>query len=275
MPKNLTHFKNIIDEAFPLNLEIKNEFIFFLKKRLQFKDSDIFANIEKTLTNKEEELINNFFEKKQKKVPLDYILKSTEFFEEDFYVDHRVLIPRPETELLVDFINKYHFSENIKILDAGTGSGCIGISIALKNPKFKVYGSDYYVDSLDVANINKKKLCADNFYLINSDWLSCFNEHSLDVVVSNPPYISENDPHLKNLRYEPKQALIASDNGLHEIIKISEQSKKILQKNGMLIFEHGFNQHAEVTNILKKNGFSKIRSLSDYQNHYRFTLGII
>ena len=117
-----------------------------------------------------------------KRQPLAYILNSSKFYDKEFYVDERVLIPRPETELLVDFIIEQDFSK-IKILDAGTGSGCIGISLALENPTLELYGSDFSMDSLNVAKINKNNLKADNFHLIHADWLSCFKEKSFDLIV--------------------------------------------------------------------------------------------
>ena len=275
MSKDLIHYNNIINKAFTADSNIKDEFVFFLREKLFLKDNDIFINKEKILTDVEENLIKDFIKKKLEGIPLDYILNSTKFYEEDFYIDERVLIPRPETELLVDFINNQNFPQRIKVLDAGTGSGCIGISIALKNPKFDVYGLDYSMDSLYVANINKDNLHVDNFFLIHSDWLTCFNDNSFDVIVSNPPYISEDDPHLDNLIHEPNKALVSSNNGLADIKKITQQSTRILQKGGMLLFEHGFNQSNEVNNILEANGFLGITSLEDFQSHPRATLGIL
>ena len=275
MSKNLTHYNNIIDDSFEASSGIKEELIFYLKEKLFLKHKDIYLNKEKIFTDSEDILIENFIKKKQEGIPLDYILNSTKFYEEEFYVDERVLIPRPETELLVDYINNYDFPRKIKILDAGTGSGCIGISIAIKNPKFEVYGSDYAIDSLNVAKINKKNLDVANFHLIQADWLCCFDEKSFDVIISNPPYIAEEDPHLNDLKHEPYQALVASNHGLGDIQKITQQSTKILKREGMIIFEHGFNQSNDVKNIFEENGFTNIKLIKDFQNHPRATLGMI
>ncbi len=253
---------------------IKDEFIFYLKEKLLFNDKDIYVDKNRELSKKEQDLIKEFIEKKKEGIPLDYILNSTKFYENNFYVDSRVLIPRPETEILVDYINN-NFSSSLKVLDAGTGSGCIGISIALKNSNFDVYGSDYSEGSLCVASINKNTHDVKNFSLIHASWLSCFKKGSFDLIVSNPPYIADQDPHLNKLIHEPKEALISKGNGLADIKKITEQSIGILQKDGMLLFEHGFNQSYEVNNILKENGFSNIRTLKDFQNHPRVTLGIL
>ena len=275
MSKNLIHYNNIIGKIFIANKDVKDEFIFYLKEKLHFHDRDIFVNKEKILTNNQEKLIKNFIEKKKEGIPLDYILNSTKFYEEEFYVDQRVLIPRPETELLVDYIYRQNFSGEISILDAGTGSGCIALSIALKNPKFQVYGSDFSIDSLHVASINKDNLRVDNFHLINSNWLSCFDKNSFDVIVSNPPYINKEDIHLNNLKHEPYQALVASNNGIGDIKTIICQSKDILKEKGILILEHGYNQSEEVNNILEENGFTNIKLLKDFQNLPRVSVGVL
>ena len=271
MSKNLSHFQNIIDKAFLAESNVKNEFIFYLKEKLKFKDDDIYVNKEKIFTDSEVNLINDFIQKKKAGIPLDYIINSSNFYEEEFYVDQRVLIPRPETELLVDFVNNYGFPKKIKILDAGTGSGCIGISIALKHPNYEVYGSDYSIDALNVANLNKASFKIKNFSLIQSDWLSCFGENSLDVIVSNPPYIKEDDKHLHTLMHEPYEALVAPDDGLAYIKTITEQSTSILKRGGVLIYEHGYKQSDKVHENFNNFGFSNIESLKDYQGHERIT----
>ena len=125
------------------------------------------------IKNKDKILIEKFLKQKEEGIPLDYILNSSKFYEYEFFVDSRVLIPRPETEIIIDYVNN-HFSSSVKVLDAGTGSGCIGISIALQNPSLKVYGSDCSADALDVAMINKNNLNVDNFSLVHADWLSSF-----------------------------------------------------------------------------------------------------
>ena len=171
------------------------------------------------------------------------------------------------------FVN--HFLSPIKVLDAGTGSGCIGISIALQNPNLNVYGSDRSADALNVALINKNKLDVDNFSLVHADWLSSFKKESFDLIVSNPPYIANQDPHLENLKYEPNKALVAKDNGLGDLRLIIEQSTEVLKSGGMLVLEHGYQQQEEVENILKKNHFVEIANLKDFQDLPRITLGTL
>ncbi len=254
--------------------DIRNEFVFYLKEKLQLNDNDIYVNKERELSKKEHELIKEFIEKKKEGLPLDYILNSTKFYNNDFYVDSRVLIPRPETEILVDYVNN-NFVSSIKVLDAGTGSGCIGISIALNNSNFDVYGSDFSEDSLSVASINQNTLDVKNFSIIHASWLSCFKKNSFDLIVGNPPYIADQDSHLKDLKHEPIKALVSKDGGLGDIKLIVEQSTEVLKSGGMLILEHGYHQQQEVENIFKSNRFSKIDNLKDFQKLPRITLGTL
>ena len=269
MSNKLNFYKENFDSK-----TIKEEFVFYLKEKLHFSDKDIFIDSDRVLTKGEKSLIEEFFEQKKEGIPLDYILNSTKFYESDFFVDSRVLIPRSETEILVDYVNN-HFNDPIKVLDAGTGSGCIGISIALKKTNFKVYGSDFSKHALDVALINKSKLNVGNFFLVNANWLSCFKNESFDLILSNPPYIAENDSHLDNLIHEPKIALTSSDAGLSDIKEIIQESSKILKRRGVLIIEHGYNQEDQVKDLLKDNYFSDIINIKDYQGLPRITYGIL
>ena len=253
---------------------IKNEFIFFLKEKLHFNDAEIYISSDKVLTVEDENLIKAFIKQKNEGIPLDYILNSSKFYEYEFFVDSRVLIPRPETEIIVDYVNS-HFSSPIRLLDAGTGSGCIGISIALKNPSFQIYGSDYSEDAIDVASINKNNLSVKNFLIIHENWLSCFKTKCFDLVISNPPYIAESDSHLEKLVHEPNIALVSKERGLFSIKKIVEQSSKVLKEGGLLMIEHGYDQQDDVGSIFKKYNFSKIENLKDLQSLPRITLGTI
>ena len=275
MSSNLNFYKNKVADIWPNDQEISKEFIFYLKEYLNLKDASIYVDKDYLLSNDEQEGIEEFINHKKDGLPLDYILKKSFFYGNEFLVDQRVLIPRSETELLVDHINTLNFPDNIKILDAGTGSGCIGISIAMHNPNIQVYGLDYSAKSLEVAKANKNYFELNNFSLIHSDWLSSIKERSIDFIVSNPPYIDSQDIHLKDLIHEPASALVASDSGLGDFKVISQQASLKLRKGGVLIFEHGYQQASEVSKIMKKNGFNNIETFKDHQSHPRITKGII
>ena len=275
MSSNLNFYKNKVADIWPNDQEIANEFIFYLKEHLNLKDTSIYIDKDYLLSNDEQEGIEEFINHKKDGLPLDYILKKSFFYGNEFLVDQRVLIPRSETELLVDHINTLNFPDNIKILDAGTGSGCIGISIAMHNPNIQVYGLDYSAKSLEVAKANKNYFELNNFSLIHSDWLSSIKDRSIDFIVSNPPYIDSQDIHLKDLIHEPASALVASDRGLGDFKVISQQASLKLRKDGVLLFEHGYEQASEVSKIMKKNGFNNIETFKDHQSHPRITKGII
>lgn len=275
MSPNLNYYKNKVADTWPHDHEISKEFIFYLKEVLGLKDTAIYIDRDYLLSNDEQGAIEEFINHKKNGVPLDYILKKSFFYGNEFLVDKRVLIPRPETELLVDYINNLKFLDDIKILDAGTGSGCIGISIAIDNPNIKVYGLDYSAKSIEVANANKNYFELNNFSLIHSDWLSSIKDRSIDIVVSNPPYIDSEDKHLRDLIHEPISALVASEGGLGDFKVISYQASLKLKKGGILIFEHGYQQASYVSNIMRENGFNNIESFKDHQSHLRITKGII
>ena len=275
MSPNLNYYKNKVADTWPNDHEISKEFIFYLKEVLGLKDTAIYIDRDYLLSNDEQGAIEEFINHKKNGVPLDYILKKSFFYGNEFLVDKRVLIPRPETELLVDYINNLKFLDYTKILDAGTGSGCIGISIAIDNPNIEVYGLDYSAKSIEVANANKNYFELNNFSLIHSDWLSSIKDRSIDIVVSNPPYIDSEDKQLRDLKHEPISALVASEGGLGDFKVISYQASLKLKKGGILIFEHGYQQASYVSNIMRENGFNNIESFKDHQSHLRITKGII
>ena len=272
MIKDLSYYNKKIKEIWPDESHISKELIFYIKEKLDLNDLSIFVDNHK-FSKEEENSINDFIEKKKNGIPLDYILQKSSFYQNDFFVDERVLIPRPETEILVGHINNLNLSPGMKILDAGVGSGCIGASLAKLNPETLVYGVDCSTAALQVAKINKQKLNLNNFYLINSIWLNSLQENMFDIVVSNPPYVAPFDSHLEELKHEPISALVAEQNGLRDFDLISSQAIKVLKNDGLLAFEHGNNQANEVRNIMINYGFKNIELIYDYQSQPRITLG--
>ena len=273
MPASLNTYKEKIrqlESSFP---GISNNFRFFLKKALKYSDSIIVLNDDFDILDHEMEIIEGFIESSKNKIPIEYMLHEAEFYGRNFYVDNRVLIPRDETELLIDILKNYFQKKDLKVVDLGTGSGCIAISIALEIPKSIVLGVDKYLDALNVATKNKHIHQVTNFHVKQSDWLSDINVYDFDVVISNPPYIDPTDKHLKDLIHEPKNALIAADRGLSDIKKISIQAYKKLKIGGILMFEHGFNQADEVKKIMELSNFHEIENFKDYQLHPRITIG--
>lgn len=272
MSRNLNSYIKQIKEISSSGDNFSKEFIFYLKEELNLSDLSIFVDNYK-LSKEEENSINFFIEQKKNGVPLDYILQNSSFFNNNFYVDNRVLIPRPETELIVEHIHNLNLLPGMKVLDAGVGSGCIGCSLAKLNPQVDIFGLDLSLDALKVASINKEKLDLNNFYLLNSDWLRALKENTFDIIISNPPYIAPLDPHINDLKHEPIEALVAENNGLADINLISNQAFMIIKEGGLVLFEHGYNQSDDVKRIMTKFGFKDITMVKDYQSQPRITLG--
>jgi len=213
--------------------------------------------------------VDSFFTNYVKGVPLDYILNESSFLDFTFYVDSRVLIPRPETELIVEKVIDFALNKNANVLDVGTGSGCISISLAMLRPDLKIFASDISLDALDVASINLQNYQVKNVLLIQSNWLSYVKTKSVDLVISNPPYLKPDDIHLGNLIHEPQSALV-SPKGIKSFLEISHQAFIALKHGGRIIFEHGHSQRLEVTEILEDCGFTNIISEPDLQGLDRF-----
>ncbi|AWD32215.1 Release factor glutamine methyltransferase [Candidatus Kinetoplastibacterium sorsogonicusi] len=197
--------------------------------------------------------------------PISYIIGSREFYGHNFLINSDVLIPRPDTELLVDtsleFISNMN---NPKILDLGTGSGIIAISIAINRPDAEIWACDISEKALNVAKKNAKNFNVDIKFLC-SDWFKSIYNQKFDLILSNPPYISNNDTHLNigDLRFEPNIALIGGLDGLSAFYTIISESVKFLKPGSMIWVEHGFNQSKDVYHIMKNNNFINIISKKD------------
>ena len=219
------------------------------------------------------EKYKNGVQQRSEGMPIPYICGSQEFFGRPFKVTPDVLIPRPDTETLVEFIlNSCAPEHSASLLDLGTGSGCIAVTLALEKTNFKVSATDVCERALNVARQNAHQLKASvNFYL--GSWFDAIPTGKMfDIIVSNPPYIHQDDEHLKNLTYEPIGALTDGFNGLTHIEHIISQAPYFLTSNGLLAFEHGWDQGEAVRAIFEKNGcWEKIQTIKDLGNNDRVT----
>ena len=209
------------------------------------------------------------------KEPLAYILKNKEFWSKDFIVDRNTLIPRPETELLCESVIKIFKNKSVQILDIGTGSGCIILSILSEMKSAKGIGIDISGKAIKVAKKNSNKLGLNKRVKFLNKSLENIHGYKFDLVVSNPPYIKTSD--IKNLsddikKYEPKIALDGGKDGLDVIKKVIYKSKTILKNLGMLVLEIGYGQHYKVSQILKKQSFKEELLVKDYKNNVRCIL---
>lgn len=242
---------------------------YFLKS-LGISDTVIALEDNLRLSREQSLKIEMFFSSYLDGLPIDYIMNESVFYGNKFYIDSRVLIPRPETEFIVDWALDLQLKRNSLIAELGTGSGCVSISLALENSNLKIIATDISNDALDVANLNVNSHDVRNILLVKSHWISCIKSESLDLIISNPPYLKSNDEHLKDLKHEPLIALITK-NGLESFHEIAVQAFSRLKSGGKIIFEHGCSQAYEVSKILKENGFKNILSEQDLQGLDRYT----
>lgn len=209
--------------------------------------------------------------------PMAYIVGTREFMGHDFLVTPAVLIPRPETELLVETaLDCLQGRDNPKVLDLGTGTGAIAISMALAQPLACVVATDFSTAALDIARLNAQRLGASVEFLSGSWYDALLDQKGFDLIVSNPPYIAASDAHLQqgDLRFEPPHALTDGQDGLSAIRTIVAGAGQRLNPGGGLFVEHGWDQAAHVRDLLEQGGFAQVTSLRDLAGIERVTGGI-
>ncbi len=208
--------------------------------------------------------------------PIAYIVGEQEFWSLPLKVAPSTLIPRPETELLVETILDKLQLESAKGIDLGTGTGAIALALASEQPNWQILGVDFNHDAVELASKNKQSLSIDNVEFVQSSWLSNVDPKWLnqcDFIVSNPPYIDKKDPHLSqgDVRFEPSSALVADKEGLQDIIDIAQQSLNYLKPDSLLLLEHGFEQGEAVRSILTSFGYQHAATLKDLAGLDRIT----
>ncbi|MGL4767217.1 MAG: peptide chain release factor N(5)-glutamine methyltransferase [Formosimonas sp.] len=206
--------------------------------------------------------------------PMAYIIGSREFYGREFIVTPDVLIPRPDTETLIDTLLDLYDGQNWHVLDLGTGSGAIAITLALECPNWQVCAADISTAALTVAQRNATQLAA-TVQFEASDWLSAFTGQKFDLIVSNPPYIDVNDDHLNqgDLRFEPRIALTDQQNGLTNYIHLIDTVPDYLNNTGQLWFEHGYDQAEPISSLMRQKGYHNVRTVIDLGGNPRVTGG--
>ncbi|SHE80953.1 release factor glutamine methyltransferase [Tissierella praeacuta DSM 18095] len=259
--------------------------ILIMCKLLDVDKSYIYTYGEREVSEEIESKFLQLVERRTEGYPIQYILGEREFMGLDFYLEEGVLIPRPDTEVLVeyiiDYINKRYKNKRIKVLDLGIGSGSISLSIANYCKDVFVYGVDISDTAIKIANINKSKFGLSNVNFYKGDLFEAIEsldlEKEFQIIVSNPPYIASEEIETLDITvkdFEPRSALDGGVDGLDFYRKITPESRKYLKDNGLLIYEIGYNQGEEVRNILIDEGFREVSILKDLQGHTRVVLGI-
>ncbi len=262
--------------------------------------SFLFTNPDYLLTTEEQSCYNALLKRYRAGEPVAYLTGAQGFWKHDFKVTPDVLIPRPATELLVELalghIRSAHANEipplraNARgqggqggsdqltrsvhnIIDLGTGSGCIAISLALECPNAHITAIDQSSAALTVAQENAARLNAKNITWLNSNWFSNLSPMQADLILSNPPYIQEDDPHLPALCHEPPSALSSGKTGLTDIETIIKSAQAYLKPHAPLLIEHGYDQAPAVTALFKKYAYENVNTHADLQGHPRVTMG--
>lgn len=209
--------------------------------------------------------------------PVAYLTGQREFWSREFEVGPAVLIPRPDTELLVELsLHLLPAGQPCKIIDLGTGSGILAITLAAERPLAEVVATDISPAALDIAQRNTQRLHVSNVRFLVSHWFDAVSEPDFDLVISNPPYIADDDPHLRqgDVRFEPQTALVSAENGLKDIRLIAEQARRHLKNGGYLLVEHGYNQQTEVQELFEQLNYRQVTTHNDLAGNPRVTSGL-
>lgn len=224
-------------------------------------------------TPQQQQAFDSLIKRRLEGEPVAHLLGQREFWSLNLSVDKHTLIPRPDTELLVEFILEQFPGDQLKLADLGTGSGAIALALASEKPRWQITATDQSDQALAVAKQNASALQLDQVQFRSGSWFDALNENDFDIIVSNPPYIPANDPHLAtgDVRFEPASALVAGEEGLDDIGLLIKRAPGYLQSKGWLILEHGYDQQAAVKKLFESAGYRQITQRNDYGNNPRMS----
>jgi len=246
-----------------------------LAKILNKDRSYLYTWPEKNLTSEQIQQFKTTIDKRKTGIPVAYLVSKKEFWSLELTVSEDTLIPRPETELLVEqALTLIPDNESWQIADLGTGSGAIALAIASERKQCHLTATDKFLPALNIAKKNAQLNNITNITFVQSDWFLSLAKQQFNMIISNPPYVADNDPLLLqgDVRFEPATALQSGNDGLDDIRFIIKNAGSNLVKDGWLLLEHGFEQHESVQKILSDNNFKNITTVNDLSGHPRVSL---
>lgn len=247
-----------------------------LARALDVPRSYLFAHPEDCLDPAAVDRFSSAMERRVTGMPIAYITGEKEFWSMILIVSPATLVPRPETEVLVDqALQRIPQAGNFSVLDLGTGSGAVALVIARERPHCDVTATDVSDAALTVARENANRHALPNVEFLHGDWTAPIADRLFDLVVTNPPYVPSDDPDLENLRYEPRVALAAGDDGLDAIRRISVEARSVIRKGGSLLIEHGDKQKEGLARILSRDGWQNISHVNDLSGKPRVTIAVL
>lgn len=248
---------------------------FLLTHVLHVSRTYLFTHTEQTLTVKQRQKFSALLTRRLRGEPIAYITGHQGFWALDLQVSKDTLIPRPETELLIELaLHQLPKNQAIKVADLGTGSGAIALALASERPSWEIYATDNSAAALKIAQQNALNLGLKNLHFYQGNWCDALPASDFTAIISNPPYLAENDPHLlqSGLPFEPQRALVAGEAGLQAIREIIEQAQGYLLSGGWVMLEHGYMQVNAVTELFKKNAYTDPRSWQDLNRQWRASI---